>query len=348
MSDFEFEEDESVLATAETFSLIVEAEQAGQRLDVFLAAALPETTRAMAQRLLDLPRDSEEGVWVNQKREKSSLKTKKGDLIEVLRPCAKPIEVNPEDIPLDIIFEDSQMLVINKPRGMVVHPAPGAERGTLVNAVLYHAKDLSGIGGALRPGIVHRLDKDTSGLIMVAKTDAAHHSLQGQIQSRAAERRYLALVWGVPKYEHAKVDAPIGRSPNDRKKMAVITESRHASRTAQTELFVRETFNGAFTLMEAKLHTGRTHQIRVHASYIRHPVVGDPLYGGVRTVTAIPFTNPQRVRIDEAIAAMEGQALHAFSLAFDHPTSGERLHFTAPLPPVFQRLMDTLHEITTG
>lgn len=347
MSDWEFEEDETVLITAEIYHYIVEAEQAGQRLDIFVSSVLPDATRSAAQRLLELSADSEEGVWVNEKREKASMKVRAGDKIKVARPPAKPIEVKPEAIPLDIVFEDSQMLVINKPRGMVVHPAPGAECGTLVNAVLYHAKDLSGIGGALRPGIVHRLDKDTSGLIMVAKTDAAHHSLQAQIQSRTAERRYQALVWGVPKYQHATVDAPIGRHPNDRKRMAVVTESRHVSRTAQTELFVRETFNGAFTLMEAKLHTGRTHQIRVHASYIRHPVVGDPLYGGVRTVTAIPFTNPQRVRLDEAIAGLEGQALHAFSLAFNHPTSGERLAFTAPMPPVFQNLMDILHKITT-
>lgn len=347
MSVLEFDDDESGVAIAETFNFTISPEQAGRRLDVLVAESVPETTRAMAQKLLELPADSDEGVWVNGKREKSSFKGRAGDNVEVIRPYAKPIEATPENIPLDIIFEDSQLLVINKPRGMVVHPAPGAERGTLVNAVLYHAKDLSGVGGALRPGIVHRLDKDTSGLIMVAKTDTAHHSLQAQIQSRTAERRYLALVWGVPKYQHATIDAPIGRSPYDRKKMAVVTESRYPSRTAKTELFVRESFNGAFTLMEAKLHTGRTHQIRIHASYIRHPVVGDPLYGGVKTVTAIPFTNVQRVRLDEAIAALDGQALHAFSLAFDHPLSGERLEFTAPMPPVFQSLIDTLHEFTT-
>ncbi len=345
MSDWEIEEEDAPSTSTEAYSFQVEAGQAGQRLDVYVASLLPDATRSTAQRLLDLPADSTEGVWVNGKREKASLKVRNGDTIEVVRPSAKPIEVTPENIPLDIVFEDSEMLVINKARGMVVHPAPGAECGTLVNAVLYHAKDLSGVGGALRPGIVHRLDKDTSGLIMVAKTDLAHRALQAQIQSRVAERRYLALIWGVPKFQHAKVDAPLGRHPSDRKKMAVVTDSRYTSRPSQTELFIKETFAGVFSFAEAKLHTGRTHQIRVHTAYIQHPVVGDPLYGGIRKVASNAFTNPERVQIEQAVEALEGQALHAYSLAFNHPTSGERLHFNAPLPPVFQNLMDTLYRI---
>jgi 23S rRNA pseudouridine1911/1915/1917 synthase len=227
--------------------------------------------------------------------------------------------------------------VINKPKGLVVHPAPGHATGTLVNAVLAHAGDeLSGIGGEERPGIVHRLDRDTSGLILVAKTDLAHESLQQQIAARTAERRYLAVVRGSPKFERAEVDAHIGRHPTDRRRMAVLPSTTHPPpRPALTELRVLERFPG-FALLEARLQTGRTHQIRVHCAYIRHPVVGDPLYGP--SLKDPHITLPVR----RAIEALEGQALHAYALAFDHPRTGQRLTFTVPPPPDTQAVLDAL------
>lgn len=318
----------------------VEEAQAGQRLDVFLAGALGDATRAEAQRLLDLP----EAVRVNGRGEKANYRVRAGDSITVQRPAPQPTELKAEAIPLTVVYEDADVLVIDKPRGMVVHPAPGSEHGTLVNAVLAHADDLSGIGGELRPGIVHRLDKDTGGLLMVAKNDAAHHALQAQIQARTAQRRYQALVWGAPNFAQATIDAPIGRHPTDRKKMAVITAPHLTARPAQTELTVLERFAGTFTLLEARLQTGRTHQIRVHCAYIHHPVVGDPLYGGLRKIPANAFPAPRRATLEQAIAALGGQALHAYALAFDHPRTGARLNFTVPLPPPMQRLLDLLRE----
>lgn len=342
MSDWEREEEEEEALGRECEATLfeVEASQVGSRLDALVGTMLSDATRSEAKRLIELT--DEAGVWVNERREKASYKARLGDRVRVLRPQTREIEILPEAIPLDIYFEDSEMLVINKPKGMVVHPAPGAESGTLVNAVLAHAVDLSGIGGAKRPGIVHRLDKDTSGLIMVAKSDNTHRALQAQIQARTAERRYKALVWGVPKFQHATIDAPIGRHPVDRKRMAVLTEGRYTSRVAKTELFVLQRFAESFTLMEAKLHTGRTHQIRVHTSFAGHPVVGDPVYGGLRKVPSPPFSSSQQAQLSQAIEALEGQALHAWSLAFDHPKTGERLHFTSPLPDSFQSLVDLL------
>ena len=327
---------------AETTERSMDAGQISQRLDVLVASQWAETTRAEAQRLIALPEDSAAGVWVNGKRERASYKMRAGDCVSFSRPVPQAISLEPEAIPLSVVFEDADMLVIDKARGMVTHPAPGAERGTLVHAVLAHATDLSGVGGELRPGIVHRLDKDTGGLIMVAKTDFAHHALQAQIQSREAERRYMALVWGVPKFQHARIDAPIGRHPSDRKRMAVVTDPRQTSRPAQTELFVRETFAETFALCEAKLQTGRTHQIRVHCAYIQHPIVGDPTYGGLRKIPAAPFSSARHAEISAAMDALNGQALHAYSLAFTHPRSGERLSFQVPLPPPMRTLLDLL------
>ncbi len=341
MSDWEIEDGEEALnPEVQTSQFLVGEELVGQRLDIVVAVLLPDASRSEAKRLIDL--SDEMGVWVNSRREKGSYKARLGDLIQVLRPQAREVLLLPEAIPLDIRYEDGDMLVINKPKGMVVHPAPGAESGTLVNAVLAHAKDLSGIGGERRPGIVHRLDKDTSGLIMVAKNDNAHRALQAQIQSRNAERKYLALIWGVPKFQHANIDAPIGRHPVDRKRMAVLTDGKYTSRTARTELFVQKVFADTFTLVEAKLHTGRTHQIRVHASFAGHPVVGDVAYGGIRKVPATAFTSAHHAKVTRAIEMLQGQALHAWSLAFDHPTTGERLHFTSAPPEPFQALLDLL------
>ena len=320
----------------------ISAEQTGGRLDLFLAANLPGASRAEAQRLIERGEEEADGARVNGRREKPNYRLRAGDTVAATRPPSHPARAEAEDLPLTVVYEDRDLLVIDKARGMVVHPAPGSEHGTLVNAVLAHADDLSGIGGALRPGIVHRLDKDTGGLLVVAKNDEAHRDLQAQIQARTAERRYLALVWGVPRFQQATVEAPIGRHPSDRKKMAVVTDPRHTARPALTELTVREVFAGTFTLLEAKLQTGRTHQIRVHAAYIQHPVVGDALYTGPRKLPANAFPVPARTALEAAILALNGQALHAYSLAFDHPRTRERLAFTVPLPAVMQDLLDLL------
>jgi 23S rRNA pseudouridine1911/1915/1917 synthase len=335
-------EDERPDSEEATVTVTVAAAQAGQRLDLFVAGALEDATRAEAQRLIERPADAPEGVRVNGRRERSNYRVRAGDRVTALRPVPQPTPVEAEDIPLSIVYEDADVLVIDKPRGMVVHPAPGSERGTLVNAVLAHSEDLSGIGGERRPGIVHRLDRDTGGLLMVAKNDSAHRALQAQIEARTAERRYQALLWGVPRFQNATVDAPIGRHPTDRKKMAVITDPRYTARPAQTELAICETFQGVFALAEARLQTGRTHQIRVHCAYIQHPVVGDPVYGGLRNIPGSAFPADRRAALERALAALNGQALHAYSLAFTHPRTGARLAFTAPLPPPMQTLLDLL------
>ena len=344
---FLFDEEETLeiegsVSTPTEASWQATAEQAGARLDVFLAACLPGASRAEAQRLIERRAEEADGARVNGQREKSNYRLRTGDVITATRPQLRSAHAEAEVLPLTIIYEDRDLLVIDKARGMVVHPAPGSEHGTLVNAVLAHAGDLSGIGGALRPGIVHRLDKDTGGLLMVAKNDDAHRDLQAQIQSRTAERRYQALVWGTPHFQLATVDAPIGRHPSDRKKMAVVTDLRHTARPALTELTVRELFAGTFTLLEAKLQTGRTHQIRVHAAYIQHPIVGDLLYTGLRKLPANAYPVATRTAIEAAILALNGQALHAYSLSFDHPRTRERLSFTVPLPHVMQDLLALL------
>lgn len=331
------EPDAAVFAPMQATST-VEAPNAGRRLDVFLAELLPEATRSEAQRLISEPGN----VFVNGRTEKANYRLRVGDVVEAHRPAPTATTVSAESIPLSIVFEDADLLVIDKPRGMVVHPAPGSEQGTLVNAVLAHADDLSGIGGELRPGIVHRLDKDTGGLIMVAKNDTSHRALQEQIQTRTARRRYLALVWGSPRFERATVDAPIGRHPGDRKKMAVVTDPHHTARPAQTELNVRERYQGVFSLLEATLQTGRTHQIRVHCAYIQHPVAGDPQYGGVRKLPANVFIAAKSRAIEQALLDLNGQALHAYALSFFHPRTREPLSFEVPLPTPMQRLIDLL------
>ncbi len=327
---------------AVTFS--VDGAHFGERLDVFVTAALSEATRSEARRLIELPADAVAGVRVNGRREKPSYRLRAGDVVCAERPAVHPGPARPESIPLAIVYEDSDLLVIDKARGMVVHPAPGAETGTLVNAILAHADDLSGIGGEERPGIVHRLDKDTGGLLVVAKNDIAHRQLQGQIEARTAVRRYLALVWGVPTFENATVNAPIGRHPVDRKKMAVVTDPRRTARPALTHLTVLEAIRGTFALLEAKLETGRTHQIRVHCAYIHHPIVGDPVYGGARAIPEHSVPSDRRGAVARAIEALNGQALHAFSLAFTHPRSGERMAFTVELPKVFRALLSLLSD----
>lgn len=315
---------------------IFTVEEGGERLDAYLAARMPELSRSGIGRLID------EGlITVGGAPEKAKYKVKTGDEITVEIPPPAPTDILAEEIPLDIIYEDSDIIVVNKPRGMTTHPAPGAPAGTLVNALLARTPDLSGVGGVQRPGIVHRLDKDTSGLLVVAKNDAAHIGLQDQIQKKTAGRKYLALVWGDPKFEKAVVDAPIGRHPADRKKMAVVTREGSA-RPAVTDLTVIERLEG-FTLLEASLRTGRTHQIRVHTAYIGHPVVGDPTYG-TRRQTPARFGPKSKVEFEQLIRNLRGQALHAYKLSFDHPRTGEPMEFEAPMAPAMHNLIEWLRE----
>lgn len=293
--------------------LIITENEAGQRADVGLASLL-ELTRSNMQKLL------EDGRAVKgSKVLKSNYKLKLGEEIIVTLPEPQPLDVQPENIPIDIIYEDDDVVVVNKARGMVVHPAAGNYDGTLVNALLYHCKNLSGINGVIRPGIVHRLDKDTSGIMICAKNDAAHVSLSEQIQNKTAKRTYLAIVRGNIKSDSGVIETLIARDKNDRKKMAVVKED---GRHAVTEYEVMERF-GKYTIVKCKLMTGRTHQIRVHMEYLGYPLVGDPKYSPKKT----PF-------------AINGQALHSLTLDFIHPRTGEQMHFEAPLP-------EDMHKIVT-
>lgn len=287
----------------------------GIRLDVFLAAYFPDYTRSRIKSLV-----AEGYALVNGCKTKAGYKMVLDDIAELLVPEPREVFAQPEDIPLDIVYEDSALLVINKPRGLVVHPAAGNETGTLVNALLHHCDDLSGIAGEVKPGIVHRLDKDTTGLLVVAKTDVAHLSLSAQIATKSAQRIYLALVEGNVTQDQGRVDAALGRSRADRKKIAVTEDGRAAA----TRYRVLERF-GEYTLVECALETGRTHQIRVHMKHIGHPVVGDPVYG---------FRH-QRFVVD-------GQLLHATRLSFVHPVTGETMSFEAPLPEDFLRVLAAL------
>lgn len=297
-------------------TLVVQPEEAGLRVDKLAASKVAGLSRARLQKLI------EEGqVRLNGKPCKANTKAAAGAVLEILIPESREAEVLPEDIPLDILYEDEDLLVINKPQGLVVHPAPGNYTGTLVNALLYHCKDLSGIGGQRRPGIVHRLDKDTSGLLVVAKNDAAHQKLAAQLKERTMQRTYLALVHGNIKEDRGRIEAPIGRHPVDRKKMAVVERN---AREAVTEYTVLERFRD-YTLVSARLHTGRTHQIRVHLAYIKHPVLGDPVYG--------PKHNP---------FGLKAQMLHAHRLSFVHPRTGETMAFETPPPEPFQKVLQLL------
>ncbi len=255
----------------------------------------------------------------------------KGDVLEIFIPTPTPVSAKPENIPLNIVYEDDDLLVINKPEGMVVHPAPGAPSGTLVNALLYYlGENLSGIGGELRPGIVHRIDKDTSGLLVVAKNDFTHLALSRQLEGHHIRREYHALVLGGFRDECGTVDAPIGRHPVDRKKMAVIRDGSHTAKEAVTHYEVLEHL-GQFTYLKLNLETGRTHQIRVHMASLGHPLVGDTTYGGGNT----PFEKSHK-------ALLHGQALHARRLTFTHPRTGEEMSFACPFPDSFLKLLSSL------
>lgn len=303
----------------QTLEWVAGAADAGQRLDRFLAGCYPDLSRSAWQALLEQGLVLRGGAPANKKD-----KVVAGDCISVQLPDPQPIEAQPQDIPLNIVYEDEHLLVVNKPKGMVVHPAPGNPDGTLVNALLYHCRgNLSGIGGAIRPGIVHRIDKDTSGLLVVAKDDATHKGLSEQMAVHDIYRVYHAVVYGNLKEDEGTVDAPIGRDPRDRKKMAVTQTN---SKQAVTHWRVLERF-GQFTYIACRLETGRTHQIRVHMAHIGHPLAGDPVYG------------PRAV-----IKSLEGQCLHAKELGFVHPMTGQTLQFDSELPPYFQEYLTRLRK----
>ncbi|UOF89178.1 RluA family pseudouridine synthase [Fodinisporobacter ferrooxydans] len=301
----------------ERLELSIGGQEAGERVDRALSRLLG-VSRSQVQAWI-----ADDRVIVREKPIRANYKVREGDRVQIDVPEPEPLEVQPENIPLDILFEDGEVIVVNKPRGMVVHPAPGHLHGTLVNAILYHCKDLPGIGGVMRPGIVHRIDKDTSGVLMVAKTDRAHQSLSEQLKAHAAQRKYIALVHGQVLHNLGTIDAAIGRHPVHRKQMAVV---KQGGRHAVTHFSVLEHFQN-YTLLELKLETGRTHQIRVHMQFIGHPLAGDPVYGLKKTLP------------------IEGQALHAQTLGFIHPATGKYMEWSAPLPEDMIRLLEMLRSM---
>ena len=296
------------------------AEQSGERVDVFLARTLPELTRSAIQRLL------EQGcVTCGGKPVKKNAKTEAGQEFDILLPEIRETELVPQDIPLNVVYEDGDVLVIDKPKGLVVHPAAGHEDGTLVNALLHHCGDsLSGINGEKRPGIVHRIDMDTSGLLIVAKNDFSHQALAAQLQDHSLRRVYECIVRGGFREDSGTVDAPIGRHPTDRKRMAVTEKN---SRPAVTHWEVIDRY-GAYTHLRCRLETGRTHQIRVHMAYINHPIAGDPVYG-----------------VKKPELGLTSQCLHARELTFTHPRTGEEMTFTTPLPEEFRKALARLRNL---
>lgn len=295
---------------------VVEKEQEGQRIDKYLSEQLPEYSRSFLQKKL------EKEIRVNGKSVKSNYRMRTGDSIVLAFLAPEEPAIEAEEMPLDIVYEDSDLLIVNKPKGMVVHPAPGHYSGTLVNGLMAHCKnDLSGINGVLRPGIVHRIDKDTTGLLIVCKNDLTHQSIAAQLAVHSIERAYRAIVHGVIKTDEGTVNAPIGRHPSDRKKMAI---NERNGKTAVTHYRVLERFRG-YTYIECRLETGRTHQIRVHMASIGHPLLGDAIY--------CPLKSPYR---------LEGQTLHAMTLGFIHPRTEAYMTFAAPLPDYFAHLLEIL------
>lgn len=288
----------------------------GERIDIFLSKNIENFTRSQVKKLIE-----EENVTCNGKIIKNNYRLREKDSLEIIIPDAKKLDVVAEDIDIDIIYQDNDIIVVNKPKGMVVHPAAGNYTGTLVNALLYKCENLSSINGVIRPGIVHRIDKDTSGILVVAKNDKAHKSLADQIKEHTVKRCYIALTEGVIKEDNGTIDAPIGRHHIDRKKMTITDKN---SRNAITHFSVIERF-ARNTLIEARLETGRTHQIRVHMAYLRYPLVGDPVYGYKK----------QKFN-------MGGQALHAKTLGFVHPSTGEYVEFSSDIPEDFQNVINKL------
>ena len=319
---------------AGSLTAVVGPESEGRRLDVFISETWPDLSRAQAKRLIEAG-----AVSVNGARKKASAPLKSGDRVSLILPEPEPSPLQPEAIPLDIVYEDGYLLTVNKPAGMTVHPASGARRGTLVHALLSHCDDLSGVGGVQRPGIVHRLDKGTSGLLVVAKNDLVHRHLSEQIRERSLKRIYKVLVWGSPDLDAGIIDASVGRHPTDRKKMAVL-ESGGKSAVTHFKVIRRYKF---LTLMEVALETGRTHQVRTHMAHLGCAVFGDPQYGGRRK--ALNALRGSLAR--EAAALLRGidrQALHAWRLSLLHPIRRERMEFTAPLPEDMARVLENLEE----
>jgi 23S rRNA pseudouridine1911/1915/1917 synthase len=299
--------------------MTIQAEQSGIRLDVFLSEQLDNLSRSAAQKLLESG-----AVTLKGKALRKQDRTVAGTVYEVVLPEVREVAIEAKDLPLDIVYEDADLLVLNKPKGVVVHPAPGHWDDTLVNALMYHCREsLSGINGELRPGIVHRIDKDTSGLLIVAKNDFAHQALADQLQDHSLSRTYEAVVKGGFKEDEGTVDAPIGRHPVDRKKMAVTDKN---SRPAVTHWKVLERF-GSYTLVECRLETGRTHQIRVHMAHIHHPILGDTVYGSPK---------PE--------LGQDSQCLHARALTFRHPRTGEQITVTCPRPAYFEAVLEKLRK----
>ena len=309
----------------EEWIISVPPSETSRRLDTYLSCKIQTLTRSQIKRLIEEGR-----VLVNGRPAKPSLPVRGGEEIRVFIPPPREVSLEPEAIPIDILYEDEYLIVVNKPAGMVVHPGAGVYSGTLVNALLHHCKDLSGVGGYLRPGIVHRLDKDTSGVMVVAKDDMTHTALSGQFKERKVKKVYLALVWGEVE-EGGVVDLPIGRHPSQRKKMSVRTRK---PRHALTRYTVMERL-GPFTLLEVRPETGRTHQIRVHLSAIGHPVVGDKVYGRGRVSSLDPS-------LRRALRSLRGHCLHAFRIGFYHPGLGKFVEFEAPLPEDILSLIELL------
>ncbi|PEY41368.1 RluA family pseudouridine synthase [Bacillus cereus] len=301
---------------SEVVQVTVTEEQKSERIDKFLAGVNNEWSRSQVQQWI-----KDGVVTVNGNDIKGNYKVKVNDEIAVAIPEPEELDILPEDMNLEIYYEDADVLVVNKPRGMVVHPAPGHTSGTLVNGLMHHCTDLSGINGVMRPGIVHRIDKDTSGLLMVAKNDMAHEALVNQLVAKTVTRRYKAIVHGVIPHDKGTIDAPIGRDKKERQSMTVDENGKHAV----THFQVLERFKD-FTLVECRLETGRTHQIRVHMKYIGYPLAGDPKYGPKKTLD------------------INGQALHAGILGFDHPRTGEYIEFEAPVPAVFEEVLNVLRK----
>ena len=317
--------------SAETHTLVADTEAAGLRLDVWLARRLPSQSRARLQALI-----GEGLVLVEGAPSRPSERLRPGQTVVVHLPPPARALPEPEDIPLDVVHDDPHLLVVNKPAGLVVHPGAGARSGTLVNALLRHVGDLSGIGGVLRPGIVHRLDRGTSGLLVVAKDDETHRELVRQFASRRVEKEYLALVLGVPRTRSGEIEAPIGRHPVHRKKMSTRAPRGREARTSWQR---EEVLDGA-SLLRVRIHTGRTHQIRVHLASIGHPVAGDDTYGGTRTPSS------RRAAARQALQSLEHPALHAARLAFVHPATGERVEFNTPLPLDLSSVLERLRAAT--
>jgi 23S rRNA pseudouridine1911/1915/1917 synthase len=315
-------------------NITVPPEGEGLRLDVLICRIRPELSRAQVKRLVDSG-----WVTVGGVHRKASFPLKTGQEIVVELPEPEPSQLRPEAIPLDIVYEDGYLLLVNKPAGMTVHPAAGAREGTLVHALLHHCKDLSGIGGVLRPGIVHRLDKGTSGLLVVAKTDEAHRSLAEQIRTRALKRVYRAIVWGGLERDSGTVDAPVGRHSTVRQKMAVVPVG---GKEAVTHYKVLRRYS-IVSFVEVTLETGRTHQVRTHMAHLGHPVFGDPQYGGRRK--AVNAVGGRLGREGSALLkGIDRQALHAWRLSLKHPIRGDRMDFTAPLPEDMTWVLDRLDE----